>query len=287
MAIASPSVSSRQISSVRGEQILERMDCVAIEEPLEIRLVAGNDEQTVTVTMRTPGADHELAAGFLIAERIVESGAQIESIRTCGTRANVVKVQLQAGVTPRLQSVSRNFASSSSCGLCGKTSLEAVTASIPQQRVTTRAMSVAPSLLQQLPDRLRASQVAFDATGGLHAVAAFDLNGQLKALHEDIGRHNALDKVIGTLIRAGAKDLSDCIVALSGRAGFEMIQKAAVVGVPMLVAIGAPSSLAVDLAEQSGMTLIGFLRAQSFNVYTHPARVAFAGAAASGEAVSG
>lgn len=273
MITAPASVCSRRIAHIDEGGAHTRMDCVAVEEPLEIRLVTQQAERTVTITMRTPGADHELAVGFLLSERIIEDAAQIESIQHCGSNANIVKVRLRDVVVPRLEGAARTFASSSSCGLCGKSSLEAVAASIPEARVAATA-AIDPALLQQLPDRLRAAQVAFESTGGLHAVAAFDFTGRLLALHEDVGRHNALDKLVGALARERAVNLSDCIVVLSGRAGFEMIQKAAVARAPMVVAIGAPSSLAVELAERVGMTLIGFLRARSFNVYSHPQRVA-------------
>lgn len=268
------STSSRSIARVAQGQAQVRLDTLAVEEPLEIRLVSREGEQTVTVTMRTPGRDAELAVGFLIAERIIDSAKQIATFRPCGTRDNVLKVELVPEAVPRLQSVTRNFASTASCGLCGKSSLDAVTASIPTDRKPVAMPAIEPELLQRIPSQLRSAQSVFDATGGLHAVAAFSFEGELLALFEDVGRHNALDKLVGATLMSGQSDLSTCIVALSGRAGFEMIQKAAVVGVPMVVAIGAPSSLAVELAERMGITLVGFLRESGFNVYTHPARVA-------------
>lgn len=272
--VVSSSTSVRNIARIAEGQAQLRADTLAVEEPLEIRLVAQGTEQTVTVTMRTPGNDAELAVGFLIAERIIDSAAQIANFRPCGTRDNVLKVVLAADAAPRLQSVARNFASTASCGLCGKSSLDAVSASIPSDRRPAQTPAIAPALLQRIPEQLRAAQSVFDATGGLHAVAAFSFTGEMLALYEDVGRHNALDKLVGATLRSGQADLGHCIVALSGRAGFEMIQKAAVARVPMVVAIGAPSSLAVELAQRMGITLIGFLRQSSFNVYTHPERVA-------------
>jgi FdhD protein len=272
--VISPSTSSRSIARVADGRAQVRVDALAVEEPLEIRLVTATSDEVVTVTMRTPGADAELALGFLIAEQIIDSVAQVSTFRPCGTRGNVLKVELVAGVTPRLKTIARNFASTASCGLCGKSSLDAVTDSIPEHYEPIATPVIAPALLQKIPEQLRAAQSVFDATGGLHAVAAFSFAGELSALFEDVGRHNAFDKLVGATLMAGAVDLSACIVALSGRAGFELIQKAAVARVPIVVAIGAPSSLAVELAERMGITLIGFLRQSSFNVYTRPERVA-------------
>ncbi len=249
-----------------------RAETLVIEEPLEIRIVSQGREEVVTVTMRTPGADPELALGFLIAERILRDASQVKAIRPCGQRSNVIKVELREGVEPQMKSVARNFASSASCGLCGKTSLEAVSTLDPMVSIECSAPPIPASLLYGIPQRLRAAQQVFDLTGGLHAVAAFDLRGDLLTVHEDVGRHNAVDKVVGALAAMDWQP-SRTLFALSGRAGFELVQKAAAVQVPVIVAIGAPSSLAVQLAERVGITLIGFLRASSFNVYTHPQRL--------------
>lgn len=249
-------------------------DDIAVEEPLEIRVVVAGREQRVTVTMRTPGADAELAIGFLIAERIVEHAAEVRAVQPCSTQPNLVRVELADHCASRVADIARNFVATSSCGLCGKTSLESVFASIPAALVADEAC-VDGEVLRRIPSRLRAAQSVFDRTGGLHAVAALTFAGELAALFEDVGRHNAFDKLVGAAALAGEPDLRHCIVALSGRAGFELAQKAAVARVPVIAAIGAPSSLAVELAERAGITLIGFLRSTGFNVYTHPQRIAF------------
>ncbi|HKU17610.1 MAG TPA: formate dehydrogenase accessory sulfurtransferase FdhD [Steroidobacteraceae bacterium] len=248
-------------------------DTIAVEEPLEIRAVIAGAEYRVTVTMRTPGADAELAVGFLMAERIVGEPREVLAVRPCLTQSNLIRVELTEECAPRVAGVARNFVATSSCGLCGKTSLESVFASIPEP-LALNGSAVAGDALQQIPARLRSAQSVFDRTGGLHAVAAFTFDGELVALYEDVGRHNAFDKLVGAAALAGGPDMDRCVVALSGRAGFELVQKAAVAGVPVIAAIGAPSSLAVELAERAGITLVGFLRASGFNIYTHAGRVA-------------
>lgn len=271
--IAVAASQSRRITRVRGGGAVLADDALAIEAPLEIRVVAGGVEHTVTVTMRTPGSDAELALGFLIAERIIDRAAQVTAYRRCGDR-NVLKVELGSDVAPRLSNIARNFLSSASCGLCGKSSIDAVMANVPVEPIARLEHPIDAAILQSIPDAIRAAQTAFDATGGVHAVATFTFGGKLMLLREDVGRHNALDKVVGAALLEGASDLSDRIVALSGRAGFELIQKAAVARAPIVVAIGAPSDLAVEIAHRTGVTLIGFLRASGFNIYTHPERVA-------------
>lgn len=246
-------------------------DAVAIEEPLEIRLRWGGNIQTATVTMRTPGHDRELAAGFLLAEKVIDDIRQISDVRPCGGSGNALRVELSDGCTPRLQAVTRNFASTSSCGLCGRTRFEEVDA-LSLRVAAEAAPQIETAALRSLSSRLRRSQVSFLATGGLHAVASFTQEGHLLRLFEDIGRHNAFDKLIGATALAG-EHLRDSIVLLSGRAGYEMVQKAAVAGVGVLAAIGAPSSLAVRLAQSAGITLIGFLREDRFNIYSHAIRV--------------
>jgi len=268
---------AHRIAAVTGGRVVQRDDTLAVEEPLEIRLRVGagvnSGERTVTVTMRTPGADAELALGLLVAERVIDGPRDVAGYRHCGRHGNVLKVQLAAGVEPRLSQLARNFASTASCGLCGKATLDAVMGVSGGARAPAATPRVAPGVLHRLPRALREAQPLFDSTGGLHAVAAFSESGERLALREDIGRHNAFDKLVGAMLGAGAADLSQCIVALSGRAGFELLQKAAVVRVPIVVAVGAPSSLAVELAERWGITLVGFLRESSFNVYTHPQRL--------------
>jgi FdhD protein len=257
---------------VNRDRVQVRAESLVVEEPLEIRLVSHGREEVVTVTMRTPGADRELALGFLLAERIVHDASQVRAVRPCGQRSNVIKVELHDGVSPQLTAAARNFVSSASCGLCGKTSLEAVSTLDSMEPIECPTSPIPSSLLYGIPQRLRAAQQVFAVTGGLHAVAAFDLAGDLLALREDVGRHNAVDKVVGALATTDWQP-SRTLFALSGRAGFELVQKAAAVRVPVIVAIGAPSSLAVQLAEEVGITLVGFLRASSFNVYTHPQRL--------------
>lgn len=262
------------IDALARGRVERRDDALAVEEPLEIRVVAGGVERRVTVTMRTPGDDVELALGLLVAERVVDGPAAIAAWRRCGSQGNVLKAELAPGVEPRLEQAERQFASTAACGLCGKTSLEAVMAGGHGPRPPAPGPRLDPALLYALPARLRAAQSLFEATGGLHAVAAFDFAGRLRVLREDIGRHNAFDKVVGAHLAAGHADLADRLLVLSGRAGFELLQKAAVARVPVVVAVGAPSSLAVELAQRQGITLVGFLREASFNVYTHPARIA-------------
>jgi len=263
----------RRVTRVVDGRVRRRDESLSVESPLEIRLCADGDDRVLTVTMRTPGRDAELALGFLIAEGVILRASQVRALQPCHSNPNVLRVYLQAGVAPRLASVERNFASTGSCGLCGKASLEAVLASVPTQRLTVAGPRVAGAQLHGIPARLRAAQNVFDRTGGLHAVAAFSFQCELIAAYEDIGRHNAFDKLVGAMLNAGAPDLGERIIALSGRAGFELLQKAAVVRAPVVVAIGAPSSLAVELAERAGITLVGFLREESYNIYTHPERI--------------
>jgi FdhD protein len=252
-------------------------DVLAVEEPLEIRLEIESPGQgpvgkTISVTMRTPGHDAELAAGFLFTEGIIRERAEIEHVGQCGLSGNVVRVRLTAGAVVDLARLERHFYTTSSCGVCGKTSIEALR--------TTSRHSLQPgvpivdgTLLHRLPAALRNAQAVFDATGGLHASALFDTGGTLRRLREDVGRHNALDKIIGAELLAGELPAHDRILVVSGRASFELVQKAAMAGIPLFVAIGAPSSLAVQLAEQTGMTLVGFARNGRFNVYAGRERI--------------
>jgi FdhD protein len=234
-------------------------DVLAVEEPLEIRIGG----RPVAVTMRTPGHDEELALGFCLSEGLRPAGARIPDDLT----ANAVEVDAPGFDPDRLQ---RSFYTSSSCGVCGKGALEAVAVDAP--RVESR-LTVTAGLAATLPDRLRDAQAAFAATGGLHATGLFDAQGELVCLREDVGRHNALDKVVGWAFAAGRLPLAGSILCLSGRISFELVQKAAVAGCPILVAVGAPSSLAVDLARDRGITLCGFVRNGRMNVYTEPWRI--------------
>lgn len=264
--------------------VSERSDVLAAEEPLGIR-VGG---QAVSLTMRTPGDDLDLAAGFLVSEGVVRSPGDIASITLCdGTRCghaghddigNVADVDLRPGLTmePALQ---RNFLTTSACGVCGKTSIAEL---FVQQTwdVSADPVRVPAATLAGMPGALRDAQRVFASTGGLHAAGIFGPDGNLIAVREDVGRHNAVDKVVGWALRSGRLPMTGCVLLVSGRASFELVQKAVLAGFPMLAAVSAPSSLAVALAEQAGLTLVGFLRGASMNVYTAPERVAAASAQA-------
>jgi FdhD protein len=235
-------------------------DRLAVEEPLEIRI----DGRPIAVTMRTPGHDEELALGFCLSESIPARSARVPD----DLAANAVDVEVEGQFD--LGAVQRNFYTSSSCGVCGKGALEAVAVTAPR---VDGALRVASELVAGLPDRLRTEQAAFEATGGLHATGLFDAEGALLCVREDVGRHNALDKVTGWAYGARLLPLSDGILCVSGRLSFELVQKAAVAGCPLLVAVGAPSSLAVELARDRGITLCGFVRGGAMNVYTEPWRL--------------
>ena len=238
----------------------ETDDRVAVEEPLEIRI----NGRPVAVTMRTPGHDEELALGFCLSEGLQPSGARLPD----DLAANAVEVDAPGFDPERLV---RSFYTSSSCGVCGKGALEAVAVEAP--RVESE-LTVPAALLAALPDRLREAQAGFEATGGLHATGLFSVAGDLLCVREDVGRHNALDKVIGWAFREGRLPLADSVLCVSGRLSFELVQKAAVAGCPLLVAVGAPSSLAIELASDRGVTLCGFVRDGRINVYTEPWRIA-------------
>lgn len=240
-------------------------DELTIEEPLEIRI--GN--KTLATTMRTPGHDDELAAGFLLSEAIVRDGQQIAKIST--GIDNVVLVELPRGVRVRLNTAQRFGTISSSCGLCGKTSIDAIRQNLPAIESANVRIEIAKLLL--LPEKLRKAQSDFARTGGIHAAGIFDLNGELKIVREDIGRHNAVDKVIGHTFLSRSLPLDRHLLLVSGRASFEIVQKALAAGIPIVAAVSAPSSLAVDFARENNQTLIGFLRPPSFNIYTHIERV--------------
>lgn len=249
-------------------------DLLAVEEPLEIRIEwsEGTEQRVATaaVTMRTPGNDLELAAGFLFTEGLVCAREEIVSVRSC--RAGAVRVVVAPDVTIDLARLERHSFMSSSCGMCGKTSASALrTTSHYPLRIAEPIVEGA--LVRSLPERLRRAQPAFDATGGLHASALFDLDGRLVTLREDVGRHNALDKVIGAELLADHLPADERILIVSGRVSFELVQKALMAGIPVVAAIGAPSSLAVDLAREAGLTLLGFLRSDRFNVYSGAERL--------------
>lgn len=266
----------RPVIRVRDGRPTTRPDTLTVEEPMELRLGG----TSLTVTMRTPGDDFDLAVGFLVSEGVVHRAEDVSGVRYCaGATAdgsntyNVVDVTLAPGVPLPEASLERNFYTTSSCGLCGKASLDAVR-TIAAWSVAEDPLRVDPAVLVTLPDRLREAQRVFDRTGGLHAAGLFTPDGELRCLREDVGRHNAVDKVVGNAVRAGSLPLRESILMVSGRASFELVQKAVMAGIPMLAAVSAPSSLAVDLAEESGLTLVGFLRGASMNVYTGSERLA-------------
>ena len=265
----------RPVLRLDGDQSLTRPDTLVVEEPLEVR-VGG---RPLVVTMRTPGDDMDLAAGFLVSEGVISTGGELRGMRYCaGATAeglntyNVLDVELAPGVAAPDPSLERSFYTTSSCGLCGKASLDAVRTQTSYD-VSGDPLVVTPGLLAGLPDRLREAQRVFDKTGGLHAAGLFDNAGQLLVLREDVGRHNAVDKVVGWALREDRLPLTGTVLMVSGRASFELVQKAWMAGIPCLAAVSAPSSLAADLAQEAGMTLVGFLRGRSMNVYTGQRRV--------------
>ena len=257
-------------------------DVVATEEPLEIRLAytrpdGQRAQQSISITMRTPGNDGELAVGFLLSEGIIAGAPDVDAVAPCGPPAangliNVVRVDLAAGVAVDLGRLERHFYTSSSCGVCGKASLEAVAVQ-GRYNLHGSSLQVSARVLGSLPERLREQQSVFERTGGLHASGLFDAQGQVHVSREDVGRHNALDKLIGQALFKDEIPLGEYGVVVSGRASFELMQKAMMAGIPMLAAVGAPSSLAVEFAEEFGMTLVGFLKADKFNVYSRPDRI--------------
>jgi FdhD protein len=280
-----PAVANVLVRCVAGAHTTVQPDELAVEEPLEIRLACDQGGRRVrrgiSVTMRTPGHDRELAVGFLFTEGILEAPGQVATVEDWGA-GNVVRVELEPGVEVDLARLERHFYTTSSCGVCGKASLDAV-------RVSPRAAPIAgrplvdAEVIHKLPDSLRAAQGVFDRTGGLHASALFEPDGRLVELREDVGRHNALDKLIGAAFLDGRTPLHDSILLVSGRTSFELVQKAAVAGIPVIAAVGAPSSLAVELARLHGMTLLGFVRADRFNIYSAHDRIVHRVAGARGE----
>ncbi|HEX5787355.1 MAG TPA: formate dehydrogenase accessory sulfurtransferase FdhD [Woeseiaceae bacterium] len=267
--------------SLRGER-RRLADSVAVEEPLEIRLgystPGGRALASLSITMRTPGDDAALAAGFLYTESIVRGAGDIAAIEPCGPPApdsgnrNVIRVELDTGVPVDLGRLKRHFYTTSSCGVCGKASLEALRVT-GLARLPDGEPLFPEAVLTAMPEKLRAAQKTFDDTGGLHAAGAFDVSGNLLAVAEDVGRHNAVDKLVGRLLLDGRLPAADLGLIVSGRASFELVQKALVAGMPLLAAVSAPSSLAVDLAREFNMTLVGFLRGENFNIYSGESRL--------------
>jgi FdhD protein len=267
------------VLTYRETETEKRDDAVATEEPLEIQLGYERNgyrvQKSVAITMRTPGHDEELATGFLWGEQIIRA---VGDLRRVEQRADhVVRVELNDGVEVDWARLERNFYTTSSCGVCGKTSLEALTA-VPRGRKASLSPMFSPELIHRLPEILRETQTVFEMTGGLHAAALFNEEGRLWRRREDVGRHNAVDKLIGASVLAGEMDgLAEQLLLVSGRASFELMQKALVAGIPILAAVGAPSSLAVELAQQEGATLLGFVRDGRFNVYAGSQRIAETG----------
>jgi FdhD protein len=277
------------IDALRDAGNARRSDAIAVEEPLEIRLMRaglpeadenGGTGRSISITMRTPGHDAELAVGFLYGEGIICASRDVVDTGFCGPTGNILRVTVRDDLPLDLARLTRNFYTTSSCGVCGKASIEAVSANAGDRRIsgdpTSSRTIVRESVLRGLPDRLRASQSGFAETGGMHAVGVFSAAGELLGSREDVGRHNAMDKLVGAALLAGELPWRDRILLLSGRASFELLQKAMMAGVPIVAAIGAPSTLAVELAESAGITLVAFLRPGGCNVYCNPWRLATA-----------
>ncbi|MFJ7269633.1 formate dehydrogenase accessory sulfurtransferase FdhD [Streptomyces sp. NPDC099050] len=266
----------RRVLRIRGGVAGARADTLVVEEPLEIRL----NGKPLAITMRTPGDDFALAVGFLASEGVLASASDVRAVTYCEGAAedgsntyNVVNVQLAAGVPVPDITLERNVYTTSSCGLCGKASLDAVRTATRFPGLADDPVRVGARLLGELPDRLRAEQKVFDRTGALHGAGLFSAGGELIDVREDVGRHNAVDKIVGRALQAGRLPLAGTVLLVSGRASFELAQKAVMAGVPVLAAVSAPSSLAVDLALESGLTLVGFLRGGDMNIYAGEERI--------------
>jgi len=287
------------IQRIDGSDVAnDRSDILAVEEPLEIRVgFPDGTHKAVSITMRTPGEDGELAVGFLFTEGILKSPDQVKQVRHCGLKigkvkgtidrastlnSNTIRVDLADGIEIELKRLERHFYTTSSCGVCGKSSIEALQTGAKRLEDD---LTIETDLIHGMPGTLRAAQSTFDETGGLHASALFNSDGTLDIVREDVGRHNALDKVIGAKFLASEVPLSAKILLVSGRASFELVQKSLMAGIPILAAVGAPSSLAVDLAKEFGMTLIGFVRDGRFNIYCGEERISLEAGSSTLEAV--
>jgi FdhD protein len=276
-------VKSVHITKVNNFSIQTVDDIIVVEEPLEIRLGYGpmdmREEKNVSITMRTPGNDFELATGFLFTEGIIKSGDDILSIKYCTDHQkkeqqfNIVRVELKTDVEFEASAFNRNFYMTSACGICGKASIDAIAIHCSKREMNDD-FKIDKQLVFSLSDKLKQKQAIFNNTGGIHAAALFSLDGELLHMMEDVGRHNALDKLIGGLITSNKiKQTNNAVLFLSGRASFELLQKATMAGIKIVCAVGAPSSLAVQTAEEFGITLIGFLRDGRFNIYSHAFRI--------------
>ncbi|MEO6488293.1 MAG: formate dehydrogenase accessory sulfurtransferase FdhD [Ferruginibacter sp.] len=269
-------VENIQIQKIVSGNRITTDDQVAIEEPLEIRLryssATGEIQKNISVTMRTPGNDDELAAGFIFTEGIIKNHEAIREIKSSSDQ-NSILVVLKQDVYPELKNIGRNFYSTSSCGICGKASIDSIRISSPFYGNTDNLV-INATVFNSLQSNLENQQIIFKNTGGIHACILFDQNGNLLLLREDVGRHNALDKIIGASLINGEIPLDNCILFLSGRSSFELIQKAVMAGIKIIASVGAPSSLAIELAKEAGITLIGFLRSDRFNIYSGNHRIA-------------
>ncbi len=272
-------IHTRKIHKLTPENLLATDDFLAVEEPLEIKIVYGPKEnrisKTISITMRTPGEDRELALGFLFTEGIINKAAHIldtESTIPSFLNQNTIEIQLSDDANPDIHRLDRHFYTTSSCGVCGKSSIDALkTIRMPNLKADFPVFD--RNVILSLPSLLTQLQSVFEKTGGIHASAIFDQSGKPLLLKEDVGRHNALDKIAGAALQQGLLPLSEQILLVSGRASFELVQKAAMIGVPLMAAVGAPSSLAAELAEEAGITLVGFLNGKRLNIYTHPGRI--------------
>lgn len=270
------SVAYIKMKKVSVNELLDADDELAVEEPLEINVLYRSKgipvQKCISVTMRTPGNDEELGVGFLFTEGIIQKRNEISEVSAIPFADNKVLITLNENKQPMLQKAERNFYTTSSCGVCGKSGIDAIR-TVSLYKNDADEICLQADLFYRLDDVLKKQQAIFKSTGGLHASALFDLNGKFMMLREDVGRHNALDKVIGAAFLNDQLPLSNTILLLSGRASFELVQKAAMAGIKIIAAVGAPSSLAVQLAEETGITLIGFLRNQRFNIYSGGQRI--------------
>lgn len=273
-----PSSLPASIIKMTNDEIRHFEDVIAVEEPLEIRMVFGDAshrvQKNISITMRTPGNDFELAAGFLFTEGIIKGVSDIQSMKHGDSlNENIIVVELHEHVQVQMNRLDRNFYTTSSCGVCGKSSIDAVKTVCRLPPSDDKSIKFFSSIICQLPEVLRNTQSVFDATGGLHGCGLFNDKGELLLSKEDVGRHNALDKLIGASLQQSLFPLHKYLLLLSGRASFELVQKAWMAGIKCIAAIGAPSSLAVQMAEESSITLIGFLRNKSFNIYSGSQRI--------------
>lgn len=264
------------IQKINAGAISEATDNVAVEEPLEIRLEYsspnGRMQKNIAVTMRTPGNDAELAIGFLFTEGIIQNKLAVKQIKESPANSNSTLVILEEDIQPTLSNIARNFYSTSSCGICGKASIDSIR-TIAQFNTENDCVRINAEVFYNLQVQLKKRQTVFEETGGIHACALFDLDGNFILLKEDVGRHNALDKVIGAALLNDQLPLNNALLLLSGRASFELVQKAAMAGITIIAAVGAPSSLAIEMAKEAGITLLGFLRDYRFNIYSGEQRI--------------